>query len=104
MKAIPFFSRFLFVALALAALVAALGCGGGEKTVRGLVLDVQARTLAEVESLTILDGAGRVWRFQAESNLGFTPSHIREHMLQGQEMTVHYKAEGDKLVVLRVTD
>ncbi|MBI4198523.1 MAG: hypothetical protein HY533_05380 [Chloroflexi bacterium] len=73
-------------------------------TVRGFVLDIQARTLTEVESLTMVDKDGAVWRFQAEGNLGFTPSHIREHMLQGQEMTVHYKGKGDALVAVRVTD
>lgn len=104
MKALPFFSRSLLVALAVAALVAAFACGEGEKTVRGIVLDVQARSLTEVESLTIQDREGRMWRFQAEGNLGFTPSHIREHMLQGQEMTVTYREEGDILVALKVMD
>ncbi|MBI4312852.1 MAG: hypothetical protein HY681_13885 [Chloroflexi bacterium] len=97
----------IFMPLALAALLPAVflaACSGGEQTVRGHVQDVQARSLTEVETLTLEDSDGKVWRFQSEGNIGFTPSHIREHMLRGEEMTVYYTRQGDRLTAVRVTD
>lgn len=84
--------------------VAAACSSAGEQSVRGHVLDVQARSLTEVESLTLVDDQGKEWQFQAQGNVGFTPSHIREHMLLGQPVTVFYREEGEALVAVRVTD
>ncbi len=109
MKASPIFSivflaRIAAFAAVLATLLLLAGCSDAQKTVRGHILDVQASSLTDVASLTLLDAEGKVWRFEAQGNLGFTPSHIREHMMQGEEMTVTYREKGDDLVALRVAD
>ena len=93
--------------LAVVALMAS-SCGGGsggEKTVRGRVTDVQARSITEVAMLTLEEEAtGKVWTFQAEGHIGFTPSHLREHMLQGQLVAVRYQERQGELIAVLVTD
>ena len=95
--------------LLLAALVVmtAASCGGGsdEKTVRGLVTDVQASSITQVDSLTLREeGTGKLWTFQAKEHVGLTPSHIRQHILQGQLLTVHYEERRGQLFAVLVTD
>ncbi|MBI4338419.1 MAG: hypothetical protein HY680_00530 [Chloroflexi bacterium] len=93
----------LLLLFALAVLAGA-ACAPTTKTVRGHVLDVQARSLTEVASLSLQDSSGEVWRFFAEGNIGFTPSHIREHQMQGHELTVSYRERDGELVAVHVTD
>jgi len=95
------------LALLAALSVLAASCGGGseEKTVRGLLTDVQGRAIAEVETLTIQEeGTGKVWTFYAQGDVGFTPSHLRQHMLRGEPVTVRYREQPDRLLVIRLTD
>ena len=49
-------------------------------------------------------GTGKLWTFQAEGDIGFTPSHLRAHMLQGEAVTVHYKERTGRLVAVKVED
>lgn len=82
-----------------------MGCGGGERTVRGIVIEVEARSFAEVAVLTIEEeDTGKVWTFQADGPVGFTPSHIREHMMQGQAVTVRFQERDGLFVAHLVTD
>ena len=93
--------------LAALAVMTTTSCGGGgdEKTVRGLVTDVQANSITQVATLTLREeGTGKVWTFQAEGHIGFTPSHIRQHMLQGQSLTVHYEERRGQIFAVLVTD
>lgn len=105
----PLYTRpsliFLGVTAILVFSVTACGdAGGAGKSVRGHVLDVQARSLTEVQSLTLRDSEGGEWIFETVGNVGFTPSHIREHMMQGEPMTVFYEERNNRLVATRVTD
>ena len=106
----------MFAAGAAAALVLALallsGCGGQTEAtpesglqVKGLVAAVEGRSITELESLEIRDETGKNWTFTAGAGfVGFTPSHLREHQLQGHPVTVTYAAEGDTLVAVNITD
>ena len=96
-------SKRLAVILATLLLVLA-ACGNGEQSVRGQMIDVRAHSLTEVETLRLQDAEGRVWEFETEGPIGFTPSHLREHRLIGQPVTVYYREEGERLVAVRVTD
>ena len=80
------------------------GCGNGEQSVQGIITEVQPRSLTEVATLTVRDDAGRLWTFETAGALGFTPSHLREHMLTGQPVNVDYEDEGERLLAVRVTD
>ena len=79
-------------------------CGNGEQSVQGIITDVQPRSLTEIATLTVRDDAGRPWTFETEGPIDFTPSHLREHMLRGEPVTVDYEDEGERLVAVRITD
>ena len=101
---------------ALAAiLLMLLACGGpgAAKTssptestgeVRGLVVEVVGRNIAEIETLRIRATDEKVWTFTSEGPLGFSPSHLREHQLFGQVVIVSYKSRGDVLVAVEIGD
>ena len=96
----------------LAVWLAAVGCGSaatdGERPpemVRGAVVRVQARSLTELDFLDVRDDTGFIWRFRPGlSYRGFTPSHLREHMVQGLPVTVVYRWKDDALLMEAVTD
>ena len=101
---------------AAAALVLALawGCGGGSpdrgelKQVQGLVVEVVARNIDEVETLGVRDADGRVWTFTTQGYAGFTPGHLREHQLFGDRVVVYFReeagSEDSRLVAVRFAD
>lgn len=112
---IPYKSLILLAVLCalIATAAAALGCEeSGEadaretQSARGQVLQVEARSLIELEALELLDDAGEVWRFEGRGIAvpGFAPSHLNEHKLLGQPIEVFYQREGDALVLRNITD
>lgn len=91
--------------LLLAAVALTMACGGGETTVRGVVVEIEARSILEVATLTIKEeDSGKVWTFQADGPVGFTPSHIREHMMQGRLVTVRFRERDGLFIAVLVTD
>ena len=102
--------------LALALLAAlATGCGGesdsttatdGGQAIRGRIVDLNARSLLELESLTIRGESGETYTVEAGGvALGqFTPSHLREHMVSGLVVVVTYHDEGGRLVLDAISD
>ena len=96
-------------------LTSVLACSGGLDTeskvdliesVDGLIQDVQAKSLLELQSLTLRDDNGEMLRFEANGKIlsGFPPSHLREHMVLGLRVTVVFHREGDALILDDVTD
>lgn len=93
----------------------AAGCAGesdpasvtdGAQTVRGRIVDLKARSLLEIESLTIRDESGETYRLEAGGvGLGrFTSSHLREHMVSGLVVVVTYQEQGGRLVLDAISD
>jgi len=82
------------------------GAAGGGQTLRGRIVDVDARSLLEIESLTIRDDSGESYTVEARGlPLGeFTPSHLREHMVSGAVVEVTYHDEDGRLVLDAITD
>lgn len=74
--------------------------------VRGQVLQVEARSLIELEALEIQDADGAIWRFEGRGKVipGFVPSHLNEHKILGLSVEVAFYREGDALVLYDVTD
>ena len=99
-------SVWAVLVLAAALALALAGCSGQPREqVRGHVVDVAVRNFTEVESLRIRDEAGKIWDFKgAEGFIGFTPSHVKEHQLQGLSVLVSYVREGDALVAVHLAD
>lgn len=98
----------LVVLAALFALLGALAaCDSENKIVRGTPVDVQSETLLELTVVDIVVGGVERWRFEARgfrSSTGFTPSHLREHMVQGLPISVRYHEEGEVFVIDDITD
>ncbi len=94
-----------------------LACGAGDDTgaatsrpgeasgeVEGLVVEVAGRNIVELETLGIRAEDGTVWTFTAEGPLEFSPSHLREHQLFGEAVTVSYVRRGELLVAVEIGD
>ena len=86
-------------------------CGSDEapspnatETVRGVVVEVEAASLLELESLIVLDDAGKEWTFVARGYRGFTPSHLNEHRVLGDSIAVNFHRENATLVIDDITD
>ena len=97
MSAIRKMSGFALIAVMLAVALLLAACGGGEdarETVHGILTDVQTRTFTEIESFSLIDEAGETWLFVTEGQLELTPSHLRQHMLGGDEVRVEYERPG----------
>ncbi len=102
-------SSLIAIALAFGAY-----CGGdggetqtSEGVFEGLITHMEARTLLDLESIEVTDDAGETLVFHAgERRLAeFTPSHVREHMIQGLGVTVTYrKSKDDVLYIAEIKD
>ena len=79
---------------------------GEPETVRGLIQEVKAKSLLELESLTIEDDSGVRWTFEARGKgfEGFTPSHLREHMVLALFVAATFHREDGVLVLDSLAD
>ena len=94
-------------AVAVLALVHADACGTGgsaDETVIGHVTDVSAKSLLEIDVLTIEDGDRVVRDFSGRGYRGVSPSHLRQHMLQGLQIVVTYRDNGEDLLITEIRD
>lgn len=105
-----------FLVVVLALLLIAVGCSGSTgdegtdeiQKVSGVITDVEARSLLELESIELLDEHGIRWRLQASRRgltggiHGFTPSHLREHMVQGAPIVVMYIEDDGVLTIVSI--
>lgn len=95
------------MALILVTMVAADACGGSNvEQIDGLVVDVKAQTIITLDSLTIQDKTGKLWTFDTftQGFVGFTPSHLKEHQVSAQPVTILYRNTPDGLIAVQVTD
>jgi hypothetical protein len=86
---------------------ALLACGPREaepKQVRGLVVNVAGASVNRLQGFELRTPDGQVLAFRVEGDVGFTPGHVREHMLFGQPVIVTFLERGDALVALRIED
>lgn len=102
-------SRLTSAAIVLLLVCAGVaGCGGEPDagTARGYVIAVESRTLLELDSVSVRTEEGETIQLNARGKLfpGFSPSHLREHMVQGLPVTVTYHRENGVLVLDDVRD
>ena len=102
----------------LAVLLIAADCGDGGRgetqeltlQVRGVVTEVEARSLLELELLRVTDQENTVWEFRPgpEEVTGtghdYTPSHLRQHMVQGVPIIVTYTEEDGLLTIVGISE
>ena len=96
------------------ALVFGSYCGGDsggtstpEGVFEGLITSVEVRTLLDLESIEVTDDTGTSLVFHAGGQrfVEFTPSHVREHMLQGLGVIVTYRKSDDgALYIVTIRD
>lgn len=92
-------------------MVIAPACGGEQEpetplleTVTGIVLEVVPTSIVVTGTLRVKDENGRVWSFDGRDYRGFTPSHLREHMLLGLGVVVRFHRDGAILKVVEIRD
>jgi hypothetical protein len=87
-------------------LAAALACQRQSQPnrVRGVVIGVEARSLARADRLVLRTEEGRQLTLDVAPEVSWTPGHLREHMAQGEPVVIEYRADGDGLLVVRIDD
>ena len=104
-----FLKQRIIMAIIAISLLFGSHCGGdADKTeirqdvLEGLITDVNARTLLDLESIEVTDDAGKSLVFHAGGMrfTDFTPGHARVHMLQGEGVTVTYREAKDGLLYI----
>ncbi len=77
-----------------------------ERVFEGLITGFEASTLLDIESIEVTDRAGTVLEFHAGGRrfAEFTPSHVREHMLQGLGVIVSYRESDGTLYIVAIRD
>ena len=102
----------------LAVLMIAADCGDDGRgatqdqtlQVRGVVTEIQARSLLELEQLRVIDERNTVWDFRpgsggvAGSGHDYTPSHLRQHMVQGIPIIVTYMEKDGVLTIVSISE
>ena len=97
----------LLACLALAALFVACG-NGGERSVVGVIIDVQASSLTRIDSFTLRENDGATLVFEVAPDAaqdpreGFFPGHLRTHALAAEQVEVFYREEDGRLLALRL--
>ena len=71
---------------------------------RGIVVEVIDRNLAEIETLAIRDSDGRLWTFTTVEPLEKNGAHLRLHQVLGQTIEVRYEERNGRLVATGLRD
>ena len=96
---------WLLVALFVMLVVA---CSAGERSVEGIITNVDAASLTQVETFTMRDNDNNIIVFRiapdARQDLeeGFVPSHLREHAVAVGQVKVFYRVEGGEFLALKI--
>ncbi len=72
--------------------------------VRGVIVEVLDRDLAEIETLTIRHSDGRMWTFTTEAALEKNGAHLRLHQVLGQSIEVQYEERDGRLIAIGLRD
>ncbi|MDQ3987189.1 MAG: hypothetical protein M3280_11925 [Actinomycetota bacterium] len=102
--------------LTIAVVLLLTGCGDGPSaenskdrvpsTITGVVTDVDASGLTQVESFTVRTEADQTYEIfiADDADLGFPPAHLNEHRISGEPVEVQVDQRGDKLFATSVLD
>ncbi len=95
----------LAASVMLVATVVLAGCGGDTETVRGRLVDVQSSGPLNLDSIEVIDDEGRHWTLDGSGIFGhLTPSHLRQHMVLGEQIEVTFHRDDDRLTIDRLSD
>lgn len=94
------------LSILLSAQVVLASCGGDTESVRGRIVEVVPASLVDLDSLTVEDDQGARWTFDGRGERfdNFSPSHLREHMVQGTPVTAWFEKKEGVLVLKEIAD
>ena len=72
--------------------------------IRGMVLEVNARDISQIESFRLSGEDGSEYIFTTKDFIGFSPSHLVEHQVQGHSVLVRYINDHGILIAIELTD
>jgi hypothetical protein len=98
--------RALASLLVLLVLLALVACQPRPqtRTVHGVVIDLQARDLAHAESVSVHLDDGSEMRFKVADSVLFSASHLRQHMVFAEPVTVTYEERAEGPVAVDIQD
>jgi hypothetical protein len=98
--------RAFFGVLGAGLLVATAACQGtgGPERVRGVVVAVDARSIARADGLTVRAEGGQEYHLRVDPSVDWTPGHLREHMALGEPIVVEFRRQADGLLATRIDD
>jgi hypothetical protein len=96
--------RLANLATAVAVAVAACQSSPPHGVVRGVITDLQVRDIAHADWVTVETETRQVLQFKVADSVGFPPSHLREHMLFREPVTVTYIETPDGPLATEMTD
>ncbi|NQW19613.1 MAG: hypothetical protein HQ477_02635 [Chloroflexi bacterium] len=79
---------------------------GEAKRASGQIVKVESASVTTISSLTLEDESGKQWTFRGSGIFaGFTPSHLEEHRVLQEPVTVEYdELESGEFVIVRLFD
>ena len=102
----PRWTSALFGLLGAIVLVTGLACQrtDGPERVAGVVVAVEARSIARADGLTLRAAGGQDYHFRVDPSVDWTPGHLREHMALGEPIVVEFTRQPDGLLATRIDD
>ena len=94
----------ILTALALCGAACQAHAETAPRQARGLIVNVQARSIATAEAITLRADDGRELVLRVDASADVTPGHLREHMTLGEPVLVTYQQTADGLVATRIDD
>lgn len=97
----------VIAALAVAAILAAIIAAPRTSVVTGVVVAVDAGSLADVRGFTIRTADRQVLEFSVgalENGAEFPPGHLAEHIASGVPVVVTYRVEAGVRTAVRIED
>ena len=88
-----------------------VNCSSTLGTVEGYITSVEGRSITEIRSFTLNRSDGGKTHFTAgagifdlSTGIAVTPSHLREHMLLGQAVSVRYYESDGAFIAISIED
>ena len=88
----------------LVLLLTLVACQPRTRTVHGVVIDLQARDLAHAEAVSVRLDDGTEMRFKVADTVLFSASHLRQHMVFAEPVTVTYEEQAEGPLAVDIQD
>ena len=86
----------------------ALACSDGERSVRGVILEVESSSLVELDSFALRTNDGETIVFVPDLDVGADPQeaifagHLLGHMQAAEQVTIYYRDERGAFLAIRI--